>query len=378
MKVYLDYNATAPVRPDALQAVVLAMGNVGNASSAHAAGRRARETAETAREAVGALVGARAADVVFTSGGTEANAQAVLSAVRAGSRRLILSAAEHPCVVRTAEASGAAVEVWPINGDGLVELDWLQARLARWDASDGAPWVSLVTANNETGVIQPVAQATALVRAAGGRLHTDAVQAAGKIPLDMGALGVETLSLSAHKLGGPQGVGALVHTPGASPTPLMLGGEQERGLRAGTINVPGIAGFGSAAVSAAAHLAEDIDPQEGWRDAVQSRLEDEAGITAFGAGAPRLKNTLCFGADGFASDRQLMALDLAGVMVIAGSACSSGKMKPSRVVAAMGHEDLAGSLLRVSGGWATAADDWDRFSEVWLEAWTRHKSRRAA
>ena len=377
MSVYLAYNATAPVRPEAADAVVQAMGCVGNASSAHAAGRKARESAESAREAVAALVGARPQDVIFTSGGTEANAQAVLSAVRAGARRLILSGAEHPCVVRTAESSGAAVEVWPLNRQGQVELGWLADRLARWDSADGAPFVALVTANNETGVIQPVAEAAALVRAAGGRLHTDAVQAAGKIVLDLGALGAETLSLSAHKLGGPQGVGALVHAPAAAPAPFLLGGEQERGLRAGTINVPGIAGFGAAARAAATHLSE-FDAQRAWRDAAQAQLEEEAGVTTFGAGAPRLSNTLCFGTDGFASDRQLMGLDLAGVMVSAGSACSSGKMKPSRVIAAMGFEDLAGSMLRVSGGWATTAADWDRFTEVWLEAWTRHKARRAA
>jgi cysteine desulfurase len=377
VSVYLDYNATAPMRPEAKAAVVAAMDVAGNASSVHAAGRKARDIAERGRAAVAGLLGVRPEQVIFTSGGTEANAQAVANAVRAGSRRLIVSAAEHPCILKAADAAGVAVESWPINPDGVAELAWLDERLARWDAADGAPFVALVTAQNETGVLQPVAEAAARVRAAGGRLHTDAIQAAGKVPLDFAALGADTVALSAHKLGGPQGIGALVYTAGAPPAPLLLGGEQESGRRAGTLNVQGVAGFGAAAQAAIGDL-EHAAEHAAWRDAAAERLKQAGGVTVFGEAVARLPNTLAFAAEGFANDRQLMALDLAGVMVSAGSACSSGKMKPSRVIAAMGFEDLAGSMLRVSGGWDTTEADWDRFTQVWLEAWERHRARRAA
>jgi len=315
--------------------------------------------------------------VIFTSGGTEANAQAIANAVRSGARRLIVSAAEHPCILKAADASGVVVETWPINRDGVVEVAWLEERLARWDAADGAPWVALVAAQNETGVLQPVPEASALVRAAGGRLHTDAIQAAGKIPLDFAALGADTVALSGHKLGGPQGIGALVYSAGSPPLPILLGGEQELGRRAGTLNVQGVAGFGAAAAASLRDLLHAAE-HAARPDAAAARLKEAADVTVFGEGAPRLPNTLAFGAEGFASDRQLMGLDLAGVMVSAGSACSSGKMKPSRVIAGMGFEALAGAMLRVSGGWATTAGDWERFTQAWLEAWERHRARRAA
>jgi cysteine desulfurase len=349
----------------------------GNASSVHAAGRRARDLAERGRAAVAALVGVRPEQVIFTSGGTEANAQAIANAVRCGSRRLIVSAAEHPCITKAADACGAAVETWPVNADGVVELGWLEERLSRWDAADGAPWASLVAAQNETGVLQPVAEAAATLRAAGGRLHTDAIQAAGKVPLEFAALGADTLALSGHKLGGPMGIGALVYAAGSPPAPLLLGGEQEFGRRAGTLNVQGVAGFGAAAEASIADLSHAAE-HAAWRDTAARRLQESGGVTIFGEHVQRLPNTLAFAAEGYANDRQLMALDLGGVMVSAGSACSSGKMKPSRIIAAMGHEDLAGCMLRVSGGWDTTEADWDRFATVWLEAWERHRARRAA
>lgn len=377
MSVYLDHNATTPLRPEAAQAVARALSLTGNPSAVHAAGRRARAVVEAGRSAVAALVGVAPEQVVFTSGGTEANIQAVASGVAAGSRRLIVSAAEHPCVVKAAGRSGAAMEVWPLTRDGVVDFGWLDARLARWDAADGPPFVALVAANNETGVVQPVAEAASRVRAAGGWLHTDAVQAAGKIAVGMADLGAHTLALSAHKLGGPQGVGALIHAPGARLASLLVGGEQEHGLRAGTPNVAGIAGFAAAAEAALRDL-EQAPAHAVWRDAAEAALVEAAGVTVFGARAPRLPNTLCFGAAGFDSQRQLMALDLAGVMVSAGSACASGKMKPSAVVAAMGFPDLAASMARVSGGWDTLAADWDHFVEVWLQAHARASARKAA
>jgi cysteine desulfurase len=372
--VYLDYNATAPVRPEAIAAMTRVMGRVGNPSSTHAAGRAARAEMEAAREAVAALVGAPPANLVFTSGGTEASNLAIASAVAAGAKRLIVSAIEHDCIHATAQASDAAVEIWPVSADGVADLAWLDARLAAWDAADGAPFVALMLANNETGVIQPLAEAAQIVRAAGGWLHVDAVQAAGKIAIDMGALGADTLAVSAHKIGGPQGAGALAFGPRATLFRRQHGGGQERGRRGGTENLPGIAGFGAAASAALRDLPHYAD-QAAWRDAAIERLRAAAPIKVFGANAPRLANTLCFAAPGGSSETLVMALDLDGVMVSAGSACSSGKVKASPVLAAMGETDLAGAALRVSGGWASTETDWVRFTEAWLSSHARLQSR---
>jgi cysteine desulfurase len=375
--VYLDYNATAPVRPEAAEAAMRAMALGGNPSSVHAAGRAARAVVEAARGQVASLVGASPASVVFTSGGTEANALAIDSAVAAGSRRLMISATEHDCVAATAEASGAAVDVWPVDVNGLADLNWLADRLQGWNSDDGRPFAALMLANNETGVIQPVGEAARMLREAGGWLHVDAVQAAGKIEIDMRGLGADSLALSGHKLGGPQGVGAAVFGPGSVASRRLHGGGQERGLRAGTENVLGIAGFGAAASAALRDLDHAADQAE-WRDAAARRLVDEAGARVFGAAADRLPNTLCFGAEGFAAELQVMALDLEGVMVSAGAACSSGKVKPSRVLLAMGETAQAGCAIRVSGGWATTPADWTHFADVWLAAHARHQARRRA
>lgn len=369
MSVYLDHNATTPVRPEAISAVSRALETVGNPSSVHAAGRAARAAMEQARTDVAALIAAPASTVIFTGGGTEANALAILSAVATGSRRLIVSAIEHDSVLESAKASGAAVELLPVDAQGVADLAWLSDRLARWDAADGRPFVALMLANNETGVIQPVAEAAELVRAANGWLHVDAIQAAGKIPLDSRALGADTLAISAHKLGGPQGVGALTFGPRATMVRVQHGGGQERGRRAGTENIPGISGFGAAAKVAG------LVPQAAWRDAAAERLT-AAGAVVLGEGAPRLPNTLCVAAPGWDAERQVMTLDLAGVMVSAGSACSSGKVKASHVLTAMGHADLAACAIRVSGGWNTTEQDWARFADVWLDAYVRHAARR--
>ncbi|WP_334163426.1 cysteine desulfurase family protein [Phenylobacterium sp.] len=371
--VYLDYNATAPVRPEAAAAVARALEAGGNPSSVHAAGRAARATVEQARSAVADLIAAPASTVVFTSGGTEANALAVESAVAAGARRLIVSAIEHDSVLESARATGAAVEVLPVDADGVADLAWLAERLGRWDAADGKPFVALMLANNETGVIQPVKEASEIVRAADGWLHVDAIQAAGKIVIDSRGMGADTLSVSAHKLGGPQGVGALTFGPRATLSRRLHGGGQERGRRAGTENVPGIAGFGAAARAA---NPRELAAQAAWRDAVAARLK-AGGCTIMGEGAPRLPNTLCFATPGFSSELQVMGLDLTGVMVSAGSACSSGKVKPSPVLIAMGQGDLAACAIRVSGGWNTSESDWNRFAEAWFEAHARHAARRA-
>jgi cysteine desulfurase len=369
-RIYLDYNATSVVRAEAEAAMVAALRLGGNASSAHAAGRAARAMIEEAREAVAALAGARAQDVVFTSGGSEANTLAITSAVQAGSHRLIVGATEHASVHDTAAASGAAVELWPVDSNGVADLVWLADRLKGWKAGDGRPFVAVMAANNETGVIQPLGEIAVLVHDAGGWLHVDAVQATGKIAID--AIPADTIAVSAHKIGGPQGSGALIVACDVELTRRAFGGGQERGRRGGTENFSGIAGFGAAARAVAASGAPD---QTAWRDAAAVRLKAEAGSVVLGEGAPRLPNTLCFATPGFASDLQVISLDLRGVMVSAGAACSSGKVKSSHVVEAMGRPDLGVCSLRVSGGWATSEADWSRFVETWLDVHARHAAR---
>jgi len=354
--VYLDYNATAPARREAVDAVAAALREAGNASSVHRFGRAARRRVEAAREQVAALVNARASGVVFTSGGTEANNQALRGH---GRPRVLVSAGEHDSVLRAVPEA----ERIPLTRDGRVDLTALATMLA----DDPRPaLVSVMLANNETGVIQPVAEVAALAKDFGARVHCDAVQAAGKVPVDIRTLGVDLLTLSAHKLGGPQGVGALVLADDAPLEALLLGGGQERGYRAGTENVAGIAGFGAAAEVAVSELKQVARLAE-WRD----HLEREARALAphavvHGATATRLPNTSCIGLPGMSAETQVMSLDLAGVAVSSGSACSSGKVHPSHVLAAMGVPRAeAGAAIRVSLGWATRAGDIDRFLAVW-------------
>ncbi|HEX5377974.1 MAG TPA: cysteine desulfurase family protein [Phenylobacterium sp.] len=373
MSIYLDYNASAPVRPEAVEAITRALALGGNPSSIHAAGRAARALVEQAREDVAALIGGPASTVVFTGGGTEANGLAIDSAIATGARRLIVAAIEHESVLETARASGLPIEFLPVGADGVADLAWLAARLQAWDPADGKPFVALMAANNETGVIQPVREASEIVRAADGWLHVDAVQAGGKIMTDSRVLGADTLAVSAHKLGGPQGVGALTFGPRATLVRRQHGGGQERGRRAGTENVAGIAGFGAAARAA----LRDSNDNRAWRDAAAERLKAH-GAQVIAESAPRLPNTLCVAAPGHAADLQVMGLDLAGVMVSAGSACSSGKVKVSHVLAAMGLDDLAGCSIRVSGGWASTEADWRAFSDAWIDNHTRHQARRRA
>jgi cysteine desulfurase len=370
MPVYLDYNATAPIRPEARDAVIAAMQTHGNPSSIHAAGRAARALVESARADVAALVGVRPGSLTFTATGTEASATAIQSAVLAGCERAIVGATEHPAVLENAKAHAKAVEIWPVDGRGVADLDWLKAALAR----PGKAVVCLMQANNETGVVQPVAAASDLVRAAGGWLHVDAVNAAGKIFVDFGLLGADTMAIAGHKIGAPFGVGALAAGERSTLTRIVHGGGQEQGRRAGTENVSGIAGFGAAARAAMRDLV-GLKGQAAWRGAAQAVVE-AAGATVLGAGAERLPQTLCFATPGFEGGLQVMNLDLAGVMVSAGSACSSGKVKPSATLAAMGAEALAGDAIRVSGGWATTQADWQAFTTAWLEIFASHRARR--
>ncbi len=353
--VYLDYNATAPTRPEVAAAMAACLAEPGNPSSVHAFGRAARRRLEEARAAVAELVAAAPAGVVFTSGGTEANNLALRGT---GRTRILVSAVEHGSVI----AAAPAAELISVDAAGRVRLDALEEMLA---ADHRPALVSIMLANNETGVVQPVAEAAAIARRHGALVHCDAVQGPGRLEVDIGAMGVDLLTLSAHKLGGPAGVGALVLAEdGLDLAPLLRGGGQERGRRSGTENLPGIVGFGAAARAAAG------DDRARLR-ALRERLEAEAlrrvpRARVVAAEAERLPNTVCLALPGLASDIQVMALDLEGIAVSAGAACSSGKVAASHVLAAMGlPAATAGSAIRVSLGWGSREEDVARFVEAW-------------
>jgi cysteine desulfurase len=353
---YLDWNATAPPRPEAFAAMTAALAHCGNPSSVHRAGRAARQHVERAREAVAFLVGAEPDGVIFVSGGTEANHLALLGG---GRERVLVSAVEHNSVLQAVPNA----ERVPVDASGVI----VPAALGSLLRADSRPaLVSVMLANNETGIVQPAAQIAAIAHAHGALFHCDAVQAAGKIPLDAAEIGPDLISLSAHKLGGPPGIGALVVIGGAELEPLLLGGGQERGRRAGTENLPGIAGFAAAAEAALSGLA-DYARVRRLRDQLEA-----AALTAvpealvIGATVPRLPNTTALALPGIASETQVIALDLDGVMVSAGAACSSGKVGPSHVLEAMGlPPDIAGCTIRVSLGWTTTEADIDHFLEAW-------------
>jgi len=348
---YLDHNATSPIRPAALDAVVEALQTGGNPSSVHKSGRAARSRIDRARRQVAALVGALPAEIVFTSGGTEANNMALRGTDR---KRVLVSAIEHESVLKAVPDA----ERIPVDGNGVVDLASLDRMLA------GEPaLVSVMAANNETGVIQPIAEVVQLARAAGALVHCDAVQAAGKVPVDLHGLGVDYLSLSAHKLGGPTGVGALVVRSGAPFATNRVGGGQESWRRAGTENVAGIAGFGAAAEASLGGLDTA---------ALRDRLEASLPGKVYGAGAPRLPNTTCISMPGVKAETQVMALDLAGVAVSAGSACSSGKVTRSAVLTAMGVGPAdAETAIRISCGWNTVLEDIDRLIAAWQRLYIR-------
>lgn len=388
-RVYLDYNATAPVRPGVVEVVCRALQEAGNPSSVHAPGRTARGRIEEARVHVAALVGADPRNVIFTSGGTEANNTVLTPWLGCCGRTdaldlCLVGAGEHASVLDGARFPGGAIERIPVDGDGLADLAWLEARLARLRAERPAAraLVSLQLANNETGVVQPVAAAARLAHAADGMIHSDAVQAAGKIAVDIQALGVDMLTLSAHKIGGPQGVGAVVLSAEATEIRerLLRGGGQERGYRAGTENVPGIAGFGEAARLALAEIAHYGTQMQALRERLEAdvrRIAPDAVI--FGAGAQRLPNTSAFAVPGLRAETLLMALDLEGVAVSSGAACSSGKVKRSHVLDAMGvAAQVADGALRVSLGWASTEADVSRFATAFAKVAGALISRRAS
>jgi len=368
---YLDWNATAPMREEAKAAFTAAVSRVGNPSSVHAEGRAARALIETAREQVAALVGAQPGNVVFTASGTEANMLALMPAIETADEkrprsRLFLSAIEHVSVRAGGRFPREGIDELPVCPDGRLDLAALTAAIA----NTPRPLVSLMFANNETGIVQPVAEAAAIVHAAGGLIHVDAVQAAGRIPCDITALGADLLTLSAHKIGGAKGAGALIRAREDIhfPEPLVRGGSQERGLRAGTENVAGIAAFGAAAV--AARVGRDGEA------AHMSRLRNELEVgllavtpdaTVFGRETgERLPNTTLFAVAGIKAETAVIAFDLEGVAVSSGAACSSGKVQPSHVLAAMGvSAPLQRGALRVSLGWNSTEADVEKFLSAW-------------
>ena len=366
-RVYLDWNATTPLRPEARQAMAAAWELSGNPSSVHAEGRQARRLVEEARAVIAAAVGALPRNVIFTSGGTEANALALTPGLRRGAgpaaERLVVSAIEHASVLAGGRFPHEAISMVGVTRTGLVDLDRLRAQLA-----SGPPaLVSVMLANNETGALQPVAEAAELVHAAGGVLHVDAIQAFGKIPLDIRGMGADLVTLSAHKIGGPKGVGAVILAEGVTGLePLLRGGGQERGHRAGTENVAGIAGFGAALRAAMTGLERDAIRLESLRDRLESGLRQIPGVIVFSDDAPRLPNTTLFTAPGLKAETAVIGFDLAGIAVSSGSACSSGKVQPSHVLEAMGTgPELAKGAVRLSLGWSTSAADIDRCLEAW-------------
>ena len=367
-RVYLDYNATAPLRPAARMAMAAALEAVGNPSSVHTEGRAAHALVEEARTRVAGLVGGGAGLTTFTSGGSEANNTVLTPAwSRAGKpcpvEILLVGATEHPSVLAGGRFPPDRAKTIPVDGDGVVDLDRLEAMLA---TANGQTLVSVMAANNETGVVQPVAEVARIAHAAGALVHTDAVQAAGRVAVDIGSLGVDVLTLSAHKIGGPQGAGAIVRADEALTfAPLVTGGGQERRLRAGTENVTAIAGFGAAAEAALADLAK-AERWAGWRDRLAAIVGGERTSTVFGRSAERLPQTLCIAIARVPAETLVIALDLAGVAVSSGSACSSGKVAPSHVLAAMGvPAGLARCAIRLSLGWQSAESDLDSFATAW-------------
>lgn len=379
--IYADYNATAPLRPEAREAMIAALDIGANPSSVHGPGRKARKMLETARRQVASAISAVPQDLIFTSGGTEAIALALNGVVRQLEKKctLLVSAIEHEAAAKNAGFSGAAVQTVYVTSTGQADLDELSNRLASWDTDkNGTPVLVLMLANNETGVIQPVAEAASIVRAAGGLTICDGVQGLGKIPLNVSLLGVDYLALSAHKAGGPQGAGALWLRSGAPLKASLFGGGQERSLRSGTENLAGLTGFGAAAEASIADLSK-FEKLAKHRDAMEVRLKAEGGVTVFGEGAPRLPNTSNFAYGGFRAETQVMAMDLAGIAVSSGSACSSGKVKRSLVLSAMGADDaLAESAIRTSFGWRSEPEDFDRTADVWLKALHQRKTKETA
>ena len=377
-RAYLDHNATAPLFPEVVETMAAELARTGNSSSVHAEGRAARAVVEEARENVRALLNAPVNGVVFTGGGTEAIHYALHGAAAAGLiKRVFVSALEHAAVPACAATTGLPVETVPATREGVVDLAWLRQRLSGYDAArDGAFLCCLMVANNETGVIQPVAEAAEIVHEAGGLLFADAAQAAGKVPVNFVMLGADMMAVTGHKFGGPQGVGALVTAPNLALAPVMRGGGHENNRRAGTHNVAGIAGFGNAAA-----LASDVIARRADIASLRDRIEAcvlEHGARVWGGESDRLPGTLSCSAPGFSAETQLMSMDLAGIAISSGSACSSGKAKASHVLSAMGAaEEDSKCAIRISLGWSSTAQDVEKFANEWPAAYARVRERAA-
>ena len=372
--LYLDHNASSPARREVIEAMQAALLTPGNASAPHGFGRAARKLVEDGREAVALAMGVCAQDLIFTGSGTESVNTAVKSAVDSGCKRLFISSMDHPASISMAlnfmaqdstyPFDDVGVEMIPVLPSGLLDLKWLRARLAIHDnETKGRPFVSVAVANSETGVLQDAAAIVDMVQDLDGLLLFDAVQALGKVPLSVIGL-ADYVAVSAHKIGGPQGVGALYVSPNAPYSSMMIGGGQEKRRRAGTLNVAGIAGFG-----AAASLDADLSHTREIRDAIEVGLKAmEPTLTIFGIDAPRLPNTLFFAVPDTASSTLMMALDLTGVSVSTGLACSSGKVGASRAVTAMGLADKAPQgAIRISLGYTSKPED----AETFLQAWAK-------
>ncbi len=366
-RVYLDWNATTPLRPEAREAMAAAWDFCGNPSSVHAEGRQARRLVEEARAAVAGVVGALPRNVVFTSGGTEANALALTPGLRRGSglpvERLLVSAIEHASVLAGGRFPTEAIGTIGVTSAGLLDLDRLRAML------EGGPpaLVSVMLANNETGAVQPVAEAAGIVHAAGGLLQVDAIQALGKIPFDIKALNADLVTVSGHKIGGPKGVGAVALAEGVRGLePWLRGGGQELGHRAGTENVAGIAGFGAAAKATMGARESDAIRLESLRNRLERGLRETTGAIVFSGDVPRLPNTTLFTVPGLKAETAVIGFDLEGIAVSSGSACSSGKVQPSHVLKAMGFgPEIAEGAVRLSLGWSTSPADIDSCLKAW-------------
>ncbi|MGY3507136.1 cysteine desulfurase family protein [Bradyrhizobium lupini] len=366
-RIYLDWNATTPLRAEARSAMLAASELIGNPSSVHAEGREARRLVEDARALLATSVGALPRNAVFTSTGTEANALALSPGLRGPSggpvERLLVSAFEHASVLAGGRFPTDQIGQIRVTRSGVIDLDHLKALLG-----DGPPaLVSIMAANNETGALQPIAEAAGIVHGAGGLLHVDAIQAFGKISFDIKVIGADLATFSAHKIGGPKGVGALVVAEGvAGLEPLLRGGGQELNRRAGTENVAGIAGFGAAVRVALQALPEDAERMASLRDRLENGIRSMAGATVFSSDVGRLPNTVLFTAPGLKAETAVIGFDLEGVAVSSGSACSSGKVQPSHVLSAMGYDPtVAQGAVRLSLGWSTEPDDINRALEAW-------------
>jgi len=364
--IYLDYNATAPIRPAVIDMVSATMSQVGNPSSVHHAGRKAKAVTEEARTKVAALVGSRVRDVMFCSGGTEANNAVIRGS---GAQSVIISATEHDSILAAVKHVAVPVYKLAVDASGLVDIDQLKSLLKEAPAP---ALVSVMMANNETGTIQDIKQVVEIAKEYGAVVHTDAIQAAGKLTIDMPSLGVQYLTLSSHKIGGPQGVGAVILSPTAPLKALIVGGGQELGRRSGTENVAGIAGFGVAAFEALVGLSRGNAVTE-IRNSLEKTLRSFSNEIII-AGHPdhRLPNTSCIAMPGVKGETQVMHFDLNGICISSGSACSSGKVKTSHVLSAMGYsDDVSECSIRVSLGYKSTLADVEAFTAAWKTLYDR-------